>query len=171
MGKARNLLILLGLLTATAVGTLLNTSPYKTRDFSKDTDKTLLARMIFGEARNCSHEEKVAIAYTALNRNTDGEEWNGEDNLHEVLLMPKQYSCFNDNDPNRKKVMNPERYDRRAFRECLQVADEVMHNMYPTLNKGQNHYHTRKTNPKWRKSLSQVDFGNTKHLFYRNKAQ
>src|SRR3989344_3557096 len=94
-------------------------------DFSQDSDETLLARMLFGEARSCSLQEKIHIAYTAINRTRDGKKWNGE-NLREVILCPKQYSCFNDGDPNLPKLRDPLKCDKEQWKECLQVASFVI---------------------------------------------
>jgi len=112
---------------------------YKTLDFSKDTNEVLLARMLFGEARNCSDLEKVAIAYTAINRASDGKKWNGE-TIKESILKPWQYSCFNKDDPNREKLMNPEKYDAKSFEKCLQISRDVLSEKYKDQTNGATHY-------------------------------
>ncbi|MDD5192483.1 MAG: cell wall hydrolase [Candidatus Nanoarchaeia archaeon] len=137
---------------------------YKTRDFSKDSDKVLLARMLYGEARNCPREEKIEIAYTAINRANDGKKWNGE-TIKEAILKPWQYSCFNKDDVNYEKLKNPK---RKIFEECLKIANEVLDGKYKELNRGQTHYHTRAVHPSWADSdqMTHLNMGNTKHEFY-----
>lgn len=154
---------------------------YKTNDFSKDSDNVLLARMLFGEARGCSKNEKIEIAYTVINRINDGKKWN-EETLREVILKPWQYSCFNKNDVNYKKVKDPlsddvgegySEYNRKAFEECLEVVDGVLANKYPKLNKGQTHFFNPKAaNPYWAFSdkMEKIGkIGNSEHVFYREK--
>lgn len=142
---------------------------YAVKDFSGDTETILLARMLYGEARNCSNNERIAIAYTALNRNKDGKKWNGENDLKKVILCPYQYSAFNENDPNRKKLMDPQ---GKEWDECLDVAQGVLSGKYKNSVEGATHYHTRNINPKWTKSNTMVDLPEPKefkHDFYLEK--
>jgi N-acetylmuramoyl-L-alanine amidase len=142
---------------------------YQTENYSRDTKQILLARMLYGEARNCSEEEKAAIAYTAVNRNCDGKRWNGENNLKEVLLKPKQYSCFNEGDPNLEKLKNPR---GQAWQESMQIAREVLSKERTNLDKGQTHYHTKSISPYWKDAptmKSKPFNSNFKHQFYRER--
>ena len=137
---------------------------YKTDDFSKDSDNVLLARMLYGETRNCSEEEKIAVAYTIINRVNDGKKWNGE-NVKQVILKPWQYSCFNKNDVNYEKLKNP---DKKIFEDCLKVANEVLQGKHSELNKGQTHYFNPKVvKPKWADEMRKIGkIRNSKHEFY-----
>jgi len=144
---------------------------YKIENFSQDNDEYLLARMIFGEARNCSETERVAVGYSAINRVNDGKKWNGE-TISEVLLTPWQYSCFNEKDPNRKKLLNPEAYDAKSFYECLEVAEDILSGELRDPTNGATHYFNPKVvKPKWAKKLEKVgkietERGLSKHEFY-----
>lgn len=170
--RLRNKVSLTFLAGGLALGTYdVRAEEYTTTDFKKDTEKMILARMLFGEARNCSREEKIAVAYTAINRANDGKKWNGS-TVKEAILVPKQYSCFNENDPNRKKIMNPEKYDKRSFIECLDVATRVLEGAYPDPTKGATHYHTLSSTPSWAKSTKiekKGRIGDSKHIFYQEK--
>ncbi|MEK6854603.1 MAG: cell wall hydrolase [Nanoarchaeota archaeon] len=154
------------------------TVSYKTRDFSEDKDEVLLARMIFGEASNCSDEEKIAVAYSAINRVNDGNSWNGT-SLREVILKPAQYSCFNRADPNRKRVMNPQAYDEKSFEHCLDIAGKVLAGRYNDPTNGATHYfNPNLAQPSWQHNLSRIgkiktSKGLSAHKFYKeeNKAQ
>lgn len=145
---------------------------YKTQDFSQDSDEVLLARMLFGEARGCSREEKIAVAYSAINRINDGKKWNGT-TLREVLLKPYQYSSFNKNDVNRKKLMDPLKYEPKAFEDCLEIAGEVLDGRYKELNFGQTHFFNPKSaKPSWADKIEKIgriktSDGESKHGFYR----
>ncbi len=155
------------------------TISYKTKDFSEDSDEVLLARMLFGEARNCSYDERLAIGFTALNRANDKKRWNGK-TVRESILKPWQYSCFNENDPNRKKLRDPESVDAYNWSVCLTAAEDVLDGSRKELNKGQTHYHAKnmKEYPKWSKSeqMTRIDFPelseyskDLRHIFYKEK--
>ena len=146
---------------------------YKTANFSIDSDTILLARMIFGEARGCSNLEKVAVAYTAINRANDGKKWNGEI-LKEVILKRWQYSCFNKNDINRKKIEDPERYDSKSWKICLKIAEDVLSKKVKDPTPGATHYFNSKlvsSYPDWANKLTKVgkiqtETGLSEHEFY-----
>jgi N-acetylmuramoyl-L-alanine amidase len=144
---------------------------YKTKDFSNDSDRVLLARMIFGEARGCSEIEKIAVAYTAMNRLRDGKKWNGE-RIREVILCPFQYSCFNSEDKNREKLMNPESGEPEAWKECLKISERVLSREISDPTKGATHYfNPEHANPNWKDSMRKIgkiktEKGLSAHEFY-----
>ncbi len=144
---------------------------YKISDFSQDNDESLLARMIFGEARNCSEIERTAVGYSAINRVNDGKRWNGE-TINEVLLKDKQYSCFNKNDPNREKMLDPESYDSNSFYECLEIAGDILSGELEDPTNGATHYfNPAVVAPSWANKLEKVGKidtkrGLSKHEFY-----
>ena len=122
------------------------TCTYRTENFEKDSDEVLLARMIFGEARNSSYLEKVAVGYTAVTRARDGKKWNGE-TIKEVILKHSkkgvhQYSCFNRSDPGRKRMQDPEKYSPKAFDECLRAARDVLEGKVADPTGGATHYYS-----------------------------
>ncbi|MBA7656310.1 hypothetical protein ES703_64234 [subsurface metagenome] len=150
---------------------------YKTSDFYQDSDEVLLARMIFGEGRGMCHpqEEKIEIGYTVVNRINDGALWNGE-NVKEIILKKYQgryqYSCFNDWDPNKPILMDPQKYNPEIWRECLGIAKEILSGEYDEFNRGSTHYHmkTMKTYPRWTKSKTMKEISvpeSWKHKFYK----
>ena len=146
---------------------------YRTTDFSTDSDEVLLARMIFGEARGCSEIERIAVGYTALNRVNDGKKWNGE-TIREVILKPKQYSCFNESDPNRAKLMNPMSYEPKVFEDCLDIARNILNGECSDPAKGATHYfNPRYANPSWANRMNHIgylDLGEDKkseHKFFK----
>ncbi|MCD4771482.1 cell wall hydrolase [archaeon] len=135
-------------------------------DFSKDSEKTLLARTIFGETRNSFKRgltEAIMIGHTPINRVNDKVKWNGE-NLKQVLLKKgpsrnkhgnlirdengeikifHQYSCFNSWDPNLKILKNPKKYDSKSWRKSLILSERLLNNEWANLNFGQDHYHAK----------------------------
>ncbi len=133
---------------------------YITDNFYNDSEQVLLARMLLGEAESCSEIEKIAVAYTALNRINDNQAWNGT-TLREVLLKPRQYSCFNEN--INSKLKNPLRYNAEEFISSLHLAREILAGKYPDPTNGATHYLNPnhpdlkgKPLPAWTKKLKEV---------------
>ena len=140
---------------------------YRTTNFSQDTDEVILARMIFGEARNCSKEERIAVGYTTINRLKQPRKFGRT--LSQVILKPYQYSCFNRNDPNREKLMNPKRYDPQSFEECLEIARGIISGTYKDPTQRATHYfNPRIVRPSWANQMTRIGrINNSKHEFYR----
>ncbi len=121
-------------------------------NFKHDSELMLLARMVFGEARNQPLEAMIGVAYTAVNRMEIGG-WYGK-SLREVLLKPWQYSCFNKNDPNRKKLMNPLLYEKlEIFTKCLAVAHAVLNGLVKDPTNGATHYFSGNRKPRWARKM------------------
>ncbi len=145
---------------------------YKTEDFSEDTDEVLLARMIFGEARGLSEIEKIAVGYTAVNRANDNVKWNGSD-VRSAVLKSKQYSCFNSNDPNREKLMNPMDYEPSEFIKCLDISRKILDGTAEDFSNGATHYFNPSVvSPSWKNrmhKIGKIDTGNklSVHEFYK----
>lgn len=149
-----------------------NPIDYKTNDFRKDSDEVLLARMLLGEAESCSQIEKIAIAYTALNRASDNKDWNGR-TLQEAILKPRQYSAFN-SDRN-AKLKNPLAYNKKEFLDCLQIAKEILAGKYQDPTNGATYYLNPnhpdlagKTLPTWTKNMIKIGrIQNSYHIFFK----
>lgn len=143
-------------------------------DFSKDSEKVLLARMLFGEARGYNVSETVAIGFTAINRANDGFKYNGE-GLKSALLAPSQYSCFNKWDKNFPKILNPKKYDDKAWERCLKISEKILNGKYDKHNYEQTHYHVKNMKkkgkpftPVWAKKMKErLNSKGLKHQFYR----
>ena len=121
-------------------------------NFKHDSELMLLARMVFGEARNQPLEAMIGVAFTAINRMEIGG-WYGK-SLREVLLKPWQYSCFNKNDPNRKKLMNPLLYEKlEIFTKCLAVAHAVLNGLVKDPTNGATHYFSGNRKPRWARKM------------------
>jgi len=90
----------------------------------KDQDTlTLLTMCLWGEARNQPEEGVVAVAHVVRNRVLSGK-WG--DTWRDVLLAPKQFSCFNPNDLNRIRMMEPQRYGTLGiWNRCAEAAEKV----------------------------------------------
>lgn len=118
-------------------------------DFKYCDDLDLLMLLVWGEARGETFDGKLAVAWVARNRREDPR-W--PDDWRDVILQPKQFSCFNPEDPNYTKLVNIRmRYNDAVLRECKAAAFCVMHDWVRDLTKGANHYYRPKNNkiPYW----------------------
>lgn len=117
------------------------------------SEKQLFTLCLYGEARGEPIEGKIAVASVIINRLKRGR-WYGK-SLRGVILKPLQFSCFNEDDPNKKKIeiiaQNFIEYlhSYEQLRECYWVAVGFL-DCWITSNVGKaTHYHTKSINPKW----------------------
>lgn len=139
---------------------------YKVDNFNEDSTTIILARMILGEAADCSQLEKIAVAYTAINRMNNSKQ---SERLKEVILKPRQYSCFNENKASSTKFLkDPLKYDGKEFLSCLELAEDILLGRYNDPTKGATHYYNPdlvKT-PKWAKEYENLKkIGH--HIFFK----
>ncbi len=144
-------------------------------------EKELLARMIFGETRNCSTTEQMIIGYTAFNRANDKKTFNGEGSLSSSLLRiyleDHQYDCFDDKNPkikeNFQKTLNPQKYNPKKWDHCKTISYMLLNNRLSFLNQGQTVYVANyqvekwgknKNTPRWFKNIEKIDYFNMQDL-------
>ena len=100
---------------------------------------------------------KYAIANVVLNR-AEHPCWWGR-NVREVILAPQQFSCFNFEDINRHKLVDPLRYDRpEVWQECYAVAPEVLSQEHrnDTTNGATHYFDSSITTPRWARNIPPV---------------
>ena len=128
----------------------------------------ILAITLYGEARGERTEGKIAVAHVIQNRQQDPR-W--PNSIGEVCIQNKQFSCWNQNDPNYPILVNKLFETRntdphKAWRECLWVAGGVLRGYLADNTLGANHYHTKSIRPSWSEKMTvTVEIGN--HIFYR----
>lgn len=104
-----------------------------------------LARTIYGEARGEPNAGREAVANVVLNRirfarsRPGGTYWWGS-TVISVCRKAWQFSCWNENDPNREKLAlvqpgNP------AFAACLNIARRAVDGELRDNTDGATHYH------------------------------
>lgn len=132
-------------------------------------DVDTLARTIFGEARGELVRGKEAVASVIINRvrraKDRGGYWWG-DSVSAVCRRAWQFSCWNENDPNREKIESVE-LDNKVFASCMRIARRAAAGVLNDPTGGATHYHARGIAPPWaqdRKPCAEI--GN--HLFYNN---
>ena len=130
-----------------------------------DTD--ILARTIYGEARGESISGQEAIASVILNRvafaKRRGRYWWGN-TIAGVCLAPWQFSCWNENDLNRKIIERADDADI-GFCICKRIALRAASGLLEDRTSGATHYHTRSLRPKW--SVGKIPCAEIgSHIFY-----
>lgn len=114
------------------------------------TDIATLARTIWGEARGEPFLGKLAVGWVVVNRAGRPGWWGGPD-LRSVCLKPWQFSCWNQNDPNRARMLtlaigaplqSAERngLEDSVFRDCYAAAVLAAGGHLPDPTSGATHY-------------------------------
>lgn len=136
---------------------------------NKFSDVEIIARTLFGEARG--EVEKVgilaleAIASVIWNRWLKNPKKFGE-SPREVCLKPYQFSCWNNNDPNLKLLLQTT-INHDTYSLCHRVAEGFIAGNSMDVTSGADHYHSRWIQPpNWAVGRMPVtEIGN--HYFYR----
>ncbi len=75
-----------------------------------------------------------------------------------------QFSCWNENDPNRTKIVAVTR-DNRNFQSCLRIARRALAGTLKDPTVGATHYHAKGMVPPWANDRApSAEIGN--HRFY-----
>lgn len=111
-----------------------------------------LARTLWGEARGESDAGIEAVACVVVNRARLGVthrrlSWWGV-TIIDVCRKPKQFSCWNDDDPNCAKLKKVTTADK-DFLRCLDVAARAVDGKLFDATSGATHYHTKSVRPAW----------------------
>lgn len=125
----------------------------------------ILARTIWAESRGEPFNGQVAVAWVIRNRSRDKRlRWSRV--VSEVCTQPKQFSCWNEDDPNRPKLLAVGLEDE-AFVRAMGVACIVLCGDMPDASKGANHYfNPNVVIPSWAGRMEQtVTIG--RHVFFR----
>lgn len=133
-------------------------------------DRTAIALTLWGEARGERVEGRIAVACILRNRLRLGRSHWGRTYV-DVCLSPYQFSCWNEDDPNHKLLIDladqveggliPDR-----LTECLWIADGLIADTISERVGACTHYHADSmTPPNWAKDKTALHtIGH--HLFY-----
>ncbi|MDR1390997.1 MAG: cell wall hydrolase [Holosporales bacterium] len=136
-----------------------------------DRDMEIMAKTIYGEARGECVEKKatlasfaplIAIGNVIMNRSKES-----STSIASVCLAPKQFSCWNENDPNRKVIERVTLKDP-IFTRCFIVGAKIICEELKDITYGANHYYSRylKKPPYWAEGRTPVvKIGN--HIFFK----
>lgn len=137
--------------------------------FESLSELELMTLCVYGEARNQGLDGMLAVASVILNR-AKKPSWWGQD-IKSVILKPWQFSCLNENDPNRNTLENiasdfQDSLKRlNILRHCYWIAKGLLEGFLLSNVGGATHYHTRQVKPDWKDKLQKiVQIGD--HIFY-----
>lgn len=125
-----------------------------------------LAKTIWGEARGEGLKGMQAVANVIMNRVSRGG-WYGA-SVKDVVLKPYQFSCWNENDPNRALLDAIGETTLNAS-GAMSVAEAAINGTLRDITGGATEYHNKNIKPNWNwDKLEQTTvIGN--HIFYRSK--
>ena len=116
---------------------------------------------MYGEARGEGLAGLIAVAHVIQNR-VKAPRWWGND-IETVCLKKEQFSCWNDGDPNRAKLLAASEQDLTKARMAVAL---VFSENDPDPTNGANHYHAYGVKPVWCKGIA-VSALIGRHLFYK----
>lgn len=133
-------------------------------------DVKIMAKTLYGEARNQGWKGLVAVGEVILNR-AKRPGWWGKD-IASVCTAPYQFSCWNRNDPNRQILLDLDENDP-TFLLCLAATYYVLSESDKQLTFGATNYHTivapkdaKVWPPSWTRDLTHTANVND-HIFYK----
>lgn len=125
-------------------------APLRSRE-AGDHDRTVLAQTLWGEARGEGEAGMKAVACVVMNRWRT--RYRGRRTVAEVCLDPRQFSCWNLDDPNRAALdrLPSLRSYEPGFSLALAIADLALAGRLPDTTFGARHYvaSTIRRRPDW----------------------
>lgn len=148
--------------TGVVPGAVLAVPPVRDTSTARD----ILARTLWGEARGEGREGITGVASVVVNRASRGANYWWGGTIEDVCRKPWQFSCWNQHDPNRRKLLQVTSGDA-AFNICLEVADAAVNGRLQDVTFGSTHYHDFSVHPTWAHNRSPcIRVG--KLIFYNN---
>lgn len=142
-----------------------------------DRDTDILARTICGEARGEGQGGMECVAMVVMNRCEIAKPYLAKhDKRHPLFgdgspasacLMPWQFSCWNQNDPNRAiiEALGPE---KAIFRQAMNIAEDAIAGSLADRTGGATHYYDRRSpTPSWAEGKAPC-YTEGHHLFFNN---
>ena len=141
---------------------------------ASEQDRDILARTLWGEARGEGVVGMSAIASVILNRMKYSASclalknkpawWGGPDSTS-ICLHPKQFSCWNLDDPNRALITELAA-DSPELKPARLIVDMLFKGLLKDVTFGATHYHAGNVKPAWAKNCRPI-VTIEHHLFYK----
>lgn len=104
------------------------------------SERDVLAKTIYAEARDQGTVGQEAVGHVIKNRASENRPGFGGNSIKDVCLQPRQFECWND----KKDIPINE---RDAYKQCQTVADSVLNGTSRDPTGGANHYNNPKKEP------------------------
>lgn len=145
------------------------------QSFGDNQEKMVLALTMWGEARNHGEDGMRAVGHVIKNRAEANMRKFGGGTIADVALKAKQFSAWNENDPNLEAMMNVKNLskgspDHKMWQKANQIADEILSGRSKDPTKGAVYYHTTSVKPYWAKKLKPIRKV-ANHVFYRDNTK
>jgi len=132
----------------------MNPDAYDVEALIQTDDFIYLSLTIWGEARSTGEIGMRAVGHVIVNRANIGVQMYGGETIRGVATKDRQFSCWNDDDPNRDKMLNidsiiPESPDGVAWKVAQAVAVQILTGRSEDPTNGATMYHTARINPYW----------------------
>jgi len=135
------------------------------------SESEIMFLTIIGEARGEPIEGQVAVANVIMNRSKIRKQY-----IKDVCLADRQFSCWNQNDPNRRildiladEMMKGE-YNYDKYKQIQWVVDGILSNKLKDNTKGRDYYMTNSlfnsdSKPSWSKAPKTTPIKIGSHIF------
>lgn len=136
-------------------------------DSYQNYDLDTLARTLYGEARGEGVEGMTAVACVVMNRCALAAQHPhfGNGSPATACQAPYQFSCWNQNDPNRSIILNVTQSDH-FFAQAWKIASDIIASYDQDITHGATYYYAEGSPvPDWAKGKTPcVRIG--KHIFF-----
>lgn len=130
-------------------------------------DIEVMAKTLYGEARGEGLEGLIAVAHVILNRYVI--QYKFKKSIKEICQLPKQFSCWNYNDPHRFIFQDLTLRDD-DYRRCYGVACLVIYGDFPDPTGGATlYYNPSIVTPNWNWAKTEETVVIKHHRFLREK--
>lgn len=137
------------------------------------SEEEILAGLILGEASGESKEGKVAVAHTVKTRVEHPRWWGNSYRSVCLCYSPKtqsrpavsQFSCWLD--VNASRIKKEKDNSSIIWKQCLVIANGIIHNIFTCNLDRPTHYHTLTCFPDWSSKMLKLDTIEH-HIFYRD---
>ena len=144
----------------------LASTPPASEDGALDAEVLTLARTLWGEARGEPRAGQEAVAGVIMNRVRSARYPN---TVAKVCLQRWQFSCWNENDPNRARIERLMPGDDSLFDNLIGVARDAVFGRLKNRVADALHYHADYVSPSWvaRSPAAELVLRIGAHLFWR----
>lgn len=130
------------------------------------SDQEIVARTLWGEARSQEVMGMVAVACVIMNRSYNPGWWGT--GLRGVCLVPMQFSCWNDDDPQAEKMRSP--INDMEYVQASTIAEMLFNHSINDITNGADHYRAEYAHPVWADGKIPTYICGTmgsRHMFYK----